>query len=254
MSFNPITRFANRVDNYVKYRPHYPAEIIDYLKKENVLNNSSVIADIGSGTGFSSELFLANGNTVYGVEPNKEMREAGEKYLSGYKNFISVNGTAENTTLNESSIDIIIAGQAFHWFNLDKTKIEFSRILKKNGYIVLFWNIRKWNDTPLSTEYENLLNKFATDYKEVGHQNIGKKNYDDFFNGKYFSAYFDYSQFFDYEGLKGRLLSSSYAPDEKHPKYRPMLNMLKDTFGKYQVNGKIEFKYTTEVYLGNITK
>ncbi len=137
MSFNSTTRFSNRVDNYVKYRPHYPAAVIDYLKKEKVLKDNYVIADIGSGTGISSELFLKNGNTVYGIEPNKEMREGGEKYLSGFKNFISINGTAEDTTLKENSIDVITAGQAFHWFDMVKAKKEFKRILKTNGYVVL---------------------------------------------------------------------------------------------------------------------
>lgn len=252
MNLNPTTRFSNRVDNYIKYRPHYPEEIIGWLKKENVLNNSSVIADIGSGTGISSELFLKNGNTVYGVEPNKEMREAGEKYLSEYKNFISVNGTAEKTALDENSIDIITAGQAFHWFNFEESKREFKKILKKNGYIVLFWNIRQWNDSPLSIDYENILNEFATDYKEVGHQNISKKNYDVFFEGKYFVTHFDNIQFLDYDGLKGRLLSSSYVPDEKHTNYIPMLNRLREIFDIHQTDGKIELKYNTEVYCGKI--
>jgi SAM-dependent methyltransferase len=252
MSLNPTTRFSNRAENYLKYRPHYPAEIIDYLKKENVLNSNSVIADIGSGTGFSSELFLKNGNTVYGIEPNKEMREAGEIYLSGYKKFVSVNGTAENTTLIENSIDIITAGQAFHWFNFDKAKREFNRIIKSNGYIVLFWNIRQWNDSNLSIDYEKLLNEFATDYKEVGHQNISKKNYDVFFKGRYSVNYFDNIQLLDYDGLKGRLLSSSYVPDENHPNYKPMINRLKEIFDKYHKEGKVEIKYIAEVYCGKI--
>jgi SAM-dependent methyltransferase len=252
MSFNPITRFSNRVDSYLKYRPHYPAEITDYLKKENVLNNSSVIADIGSGTGFSSELFLANGNTVYGVEPNKEMREAGEKYLSEYKNFISIDGTAENTTLNSESSDLITAGQAFHWFDIAKTKKEFMRILKPEGYVVLIWNQRRSDDPALSIDYEELLNEFGTDYKEIGHRKISKKNYEEFFDKGYTLTNFNNRQLLDYDGFKGRLLSSSYAPDEKHPNYLPMLDELKKIFDSHQKNGKVEIKYITEVYCGKI--
>lgn len=251
-AFNSTTRFSNRVDNYIKYRPHYPAVIIDYLKTENILTNDSVIADIGSGTGILTELFLKNGNKVYGVEPNKEMREAGEIYLSKFKNFISVEGTAEDTTLKANTINVITAGQAFHWFDMIKAKKEFRRILKTNGYVVLIWNIRSGKDTALSIDYDELLNEFGTDYKEVGHRNISRKNYDEFFNGKFALTNFSNRQLLDYDGFKGRLLSSSYAPDEKHPNYLPMLNKLKRIFDNNKKDGKVEIKYTTEVYLGKI--
>jgi len=138
LSHNSTTRFSNKVENYIKYRPHYPKAVIDYLKSENILKNDSVIADIGSGTGISAEMFLKNGSTVYGVEPNKEMREAAERLMSNYKNFISVNGTAEVTSLGIHSIDLIVAAQAFHWFDLDKTKAEFKRILKPKGMLYCY--------------------------------------------------------------------------------------------------------------------
>jgi ubiquinone/menaquinone biosynthesis C-methylase UbiE len=251
-AFNSTTRFSNRVDNYVKYRPHYPAVIIDYLKKENVLKNDSVIADIGSGTGILTEIFLKNGNAVYGIEPNKDMREAGEKYLSGYKNFISINGTAEDTTLKENSIDVISAAQAFHWFNIEKSKKEFSRILKTGGYVVLIWNLRRSDDPGLSVDYEELLEEFGTDYKEVGHREISKKNYEWFFDGKYTLTNFSNRQLLDYDGFKGRLLSSSYAPDERHPNYLPILDKLKKIFDSHQNEGKVEIKYISEVFWGKI--
>ncbi len=252
MNFDPTARFSNRVENYVKYRPHYPEAIIEYLKNEKVLKYDSVIADIGSGTGILTELFLKNGNTVYGIEPNKEMREAGEKYLSGYKNFISINGTAEDTTFKENSIDVITAGQAFHWFNIDESKKEFNRIFKTGGYVVLVWNNRRSDDPALSIDYEELLNEFGTDYKEIGHRKINKKDYEGFFNGKYTLKNFGNRQMLDYDGFKGRLLSSSYAPDEKHPNYLPMLDKLKKIFDSNQKDGKVEIKYISEVYCGKI--
>lgn len=252
MNLNPTTRFSNRAENYLKYRPHYPEAIIKYLKTENVLKNDSVIADIGSGTGFSSELFLKNGNTVYGVEPNKEMREAGENYLSEYKNFTSINGTAENTTLDKNSIDIITAGQAYHWFDINKFKKEIKRIAKVNVYTVLFWNIRNLKNAGFSNDYENLLNEFGTDYKQVGHHNISKGNYNEFFEGEFHSDKFDNEQWVDFEGLKGRLLSSSYVPEKNHPNYIPMIEKLKEMFHKHQVSGQLEFNYVTEVYWGRI--
>ena len=140
-------RFSNRVENYVKYRPNYPKKIISFLEKEIGLSSSSIIADIGSGTGISSEMFLKNGNIVYGVEPNKEMREAAERLLAEHPNFKSINGTAEDTTLAANSIDILSAGQAFHWFDVIKTEIEFKRILKNGGWVVLVWNERETNSS-----------------------------------------------------------------------------------------------------------
>jgi len=249
---NPTTRFSSRAENYLKYRPHYPYEIVDYLKKESVLNDKSLVADIGSGTGFSAELFLKNGNRVYGVEPNKEMRGAGEKYLSSYKNFISIEGTAENTTLEPNSIDIITAGQAFHWFNFTKTRDEFRRIAKPDGYLVLIWNVRQFIDSGFGVDYEKLLTEFGTDYKEVEHKTITTRDYDNFYPGNYKTANFQNKQMLDFEGLKGRLLSSSYAPDENNPNYAPMIKRLKEIFDKHRENGTVRLKYTTEVYYGKI--
>src|SRR5258708_9080998 len=137
------SRFSDRVEDYVKYRPRYPQQIIEVLENKIELNVGSVVADIGSGTGISTGLFLNNGNKVFAVEPNKEMREAAESIYLKESNFISVNGTAEKSNLEERSIDIIFSAQAFHWFNARETKNEFNRILKPNGHIVLVWNIRK---------------------------------------------------------------------------------------------------------------
>jgi SAM-dependent methyltransferase len=249
---NPTIRFSNRAENYVKYRPHYPDKIIDYLKTKEVLKSDSVISDIGSGTGFSSELFLKNGNIVYGIEPNKEMRKEGEKYLSLFRNFVSVNGSAENTTLKPKSIDIITAGQAFHWFDFPKAKKEFKRISKPGAFLVLIWNKRKFNESGLNRDYENLLIEFGTDYKEVAHRSITKNDYDNFFEGKYITANFYNEQLLDFTGLKGRLLSSSYVPDESKPVYSAMIKELKMIFIKYSIKGKVLIQYTTGIYYGKI--
>ena len=114
---DPTKRFSNRVENYLKYRPRYPAAIIPLLESECGLTPETLVADVGSGTGFLTELFLKHGNRVLGVEPNAEMRSAGERLLAKYPTFCSVNAMAEATTLADSSIDLIIAGQAFHWFD-----------------------------------------------------------------------------------------------------------------------------------------
>ena len=245
-------RFSDRVENYIKYRPHYPLEIIPFLAKEIGLTPSSIIADIGSGTGISAEIFLKNGNTVYAIEPNKEMREGGEKILNDFPKFRSFNGTAEATTLPDGSIDSIIAGQAFHWFNVDKAKIEFKRILRPAGWVVLIWNERATNTSQFLQAYEDFLNTFGTDYKEVNHVNI-YRSIDNFFgqNG-YQLRSFPNRQIFEYDGLEGRLLSSSYTPSLDDPTYLPMLQELQKLFDKYQQDNSVIFEYTTKVYYGQL--
>jgi ubiquinone/menaquinone biosynthesis C-methylase UbiE len=252
--YDPKKRFSSRVEKYIKYRPSYPQEIIEFLKERKILTVTSVVADIGSGTGILSELFLKEGNLVYGVEPNIDMRKAGENLLNKYSNFLSIDGSAEITNLDHESIDIITAGQAFHWFDLEKARIEFSRILKKGGWITLIWNRRKKHTNEFLKEYEKLLLKYGTDYQAI---EKSKLDFDKFFGGsksniKYKTARFDNYQLFDYNSLKGRLLSTSYIPLENHPSFNAMLVDLEGLFNKHQKDGKIKFEYNTEVIYGQL--
>src|SRR5437763_17045747 len=105
---DPTKRFSNRVGNYIKYRPDYSGAVIDLLTEECRLTQQSIIADIGSGTGILSELFLKNGNRVFGIEPNLPMREAGEKSIEQYPKFVSREGFAEATTLSNHSVDFVV--------------------------------------------------------------------------------------------------------------------------------------------------
>ena len=247
---DPENRFSSRVDNYVRFRPGYPKEILAMLKSECGLNSHSVIADIGSGTGKLTELFLANGNAVFGVEPNRDMREAGERLLKGFPNFTSVAASAEETTLPNAGVDFIAAGQAFHWFDRDRCRKEFARILKPGGWIVLVWNDRKTETTPFLVEYEKLLQTFAIDYSKVDHKQIDDEVVREFFGHAPLKKAFPSGQAFDYEGLKGRLLSSSYAPEKGQPGHDEMLRELERLFHAHQENGRVEFAYDTVVYYG----
>jgi len=247
---DPKNRFSSRVDNYVRFRPGYPKEILVMLKSECGLNSHSVIADIGSGTGKLTELFLENGNRVFGVEPNRDMREAGERLLKVFPNFTSVAASAEETTLPNASADFIAAGQAFHWFDRDRCRKEFARILKPGGWIVLVWNDRKTETTPFLVEYEKLLQTYATDYSKVDHKQIDDDVVKDFFGYAPSKKAFPSGQAFDYEGLQGRLLSSSYAPEKGQPGHDEMLRELERLFHAHQENGRVEFAYDTVVYYG----
>jgi SAM-dependent methyltransferase len=243
-------RFTGRVENYIKYRPGYPKEVIETLKAECGLTADSVIADIGSGTGILAEMFLQNGNLVYGVEPNREMREAGERLLGGYSNFRSIAAKAEATTLDDDSVDFITAGQSFHWFDRTAAKVEFERILKPDGWIVLIWNERLVT-TRFLVEYEQLLRSYSIDYEQVDHRRIDPDVMRDFFGSDRFRRErFRNVQVFDYEGLRGRLVSSSYSPEPGHPNYQPMIEQLKKIFQTYQDDGKVVVEYQTMTYFG----
>jgi SAM-dependent methyltransferase len=249
---DPTKRFSNRVENYLKYRPRYPREIIPLLKKDCSLTRHALIADIGSGTGFLAELFLQNGNRVIGVEPNAEMRAAGEQMLAQYEDFTSVEATAENTTLPDSSVDFVTAGQAFHWFDREQTRPEFARILKPDGWVVIVWNGYKPERTPLLKGYHEVLLRYGTDYRDVRRE-IESTELDKLFAvGEYKVAQFEFQQRFDFEGFKGRILSASYAPQPGEPNYEPMLNELREVFESNQKDGTVVFDYDTEVYYGRI--
>jgi SAM-dependent methyltransferase len=248
--FDPTKRFSNRVQNYLKYRPRYPSEIISLLEKECALTRDSVIADVGSGTGFLSELFLGNGNRVFGVEPNAEMRAAGERPLADYPNFVSIDATAEATTLPDSSVDLITAGQAFHWFDREKARVEFQRILKPDGWVVIVWNTFPTGRSALVKAYDDVLVRYGTDYREVAKE-IEDSGIEKFFSpGECKRARFDFQQTFDWEGFKGRLLSASYAPNADSADYEPMLGDLRQVFDSHQKNERVVFDYDTVVYYG----
>lgn len=250
-------RFSDRVDNYVKYRPHYPAEVIDFLKSEKIIFENAVVADIGSGTGISAELFLKNNYKVFGVEPNEPMREAAERILQNYsdsKLFISVNGKAEATALENNCVDVIVCAQAFHWFNNDAFKNECKRILKPSGQVVLMWNDRRTDTTDFLKVYEDFLQMFGTDYKVINHKNTQETSqFDNFFGKENYKekSFYNY-QDVDFTGLKGRVLSSSYMPNEEHKDFEFMIYCLKKIFMRYQENGVVRLDYDTKIYYGQL--
>ncbi len=243
-----VDRFNNRVANYVKYRPHYPREIIAFLEAECGLTHETVIADVGCGTGISTALFLENCNKVYGVEPNSAMREAAVEFLKDFPDFTPIDGTSSATTLKDDSVDMIVAAQAFHWFDAGPTRAEFKRILKPEGYVVLIWNERQLDTTPFHVEYEAFLLKYARDYQRVRHENIAANELTGFFQSEYGSATFANSQTFEFDGLKGRMLSASYMPSEEHEIFPEMIAELQALFAKHAENGKIRVLYDTNVY------
>jgi trans-aconitate methyltransferase len=248
----PTIRFSNRVENYVKYRPSYPPAVVELLRAACGLTADSVVADVGSGTGILSKLLLETGCQVYGVEPNAEMRAAGKELLADSANFTSVDGTAEATTLPTHGVDLIVVGQAFHWFQPQPTRAEFERILKPGGWVALIWNERLEN-TPFLVAYEKLLQTFGTDYEQTKHRNVDPAAIQVFYGSQPVERQvFDNQQTFDWEGLYGRALSSSYVPAPEHPNHAAFVVTLKAIFDQFQKDGQVAFDYETVVYYGQL--
>jgi ubiquinone/menaquinone biosynthesis C-methylase UbiE len=246
-------RFSSRVDNYSKYRPSYPPAVVGLLAAECGLTPGALVADIGAGTGLLAELFLKNGNRVFGVEPNREMREAGARLLADYSRYTSIDGTAEATTLGDKSVDIITAGQAFHWFDRGKARAEFARILQPGGWVALVWNERRVDSTPFLAAYEQLLRTYSSEYETLNHRQVDQQMIAAFFKpGTFRSQTFENRQIFDFEGVKGRLLSSSYTPEPSQPTHQPMLDELAAMVRAHQVDGSVAFEYDTNVYYGQL--
>jgi ubiquinone/menaquinone biosynthesis C-methylase UbiE len=270
-------RFSSRVADYVRYRPGYPAALIEVLRVECGLRPEHSVADVGSGTGILTRLFLENSNQVFGIEPNEEMRLAGEKFLSAYKNFSSVCGSAEATTLPNASVDFVTVAQAFHWFEPNATRREFLRILKPQGWVVVIWNDRRISETAFGRAYEDLLVRYGTDYTEVKEAYPEEKDMENYFGvsveslGSYGGKKrskdrplqmqevngvrrFELSNFqeVDFDGLAGRVRSSSYAPRAGDKKFAPMMAALRELFDANQKSGRVRVEYTTQIYFGRL--
>lgn len=241
------TRFSDKVEDYVKYRPKYPAQILELLREEIGLDKKHVIADIGSGTGFSSELFIANDNKVFAVEPNNEMRIAAERNFSGNQNFISINGSAEKTGLQKGSVDMIFCGQAFHWFDKILARTEFERILKPHGHIVLAWNERDEKDN-FQEKIGRMLNKNIPEYKNATDEKIAEDEMVKFFSPKTLhKKVLKNFQTFDLDGLKGRLKSSSYFP-KSGVEYERLIKEIEELFYRFEENNVVDFNYETNIF------
>ncbi len=246
-------RFGNRVGAYDTGRPRYPAALVDALA--DGLPAGATIADIGSGTGLLSRPFVERGLRVLAVEPNEPMRRAAEASLERLPGFTSLDGTAEATGLEAASVDLIVVGQAFHWFDRAAARREFARILKPGASVALVWNDRLSDSSPFMGDYEALLRRFGTDYAQVEHRNLRPAQLSRFFGeqGCRLRA-FDNPQWLDWDALQARLNSSSYVPEPGHPEHAPMLAHLRQLFDRHQQEGRVRFDYDTLLYLAPLSR
>jgi SAM-dependent methyltransferase len=242
------------VENYVRFRPGYPAALVHLLARESALTPDSTIADLGSGTGLLSTAFLSAGYSVLGIEPNREMRLAGDALLAAYHRYRSIDATAESTTLPDQSVHLAVAGQAFHWFQVDKARREWSRILKPAGIAALIWNERH-TASPFMREVEDLIDNYATAFDKDGSIREGGRGRIGLFFGPspFHLDEFPNTQQFGLEGLLGRVASISYVPHATDPQYPEMAAALARLLDRYQRDGQVSFEYRTKVYWGTLT-
>lgn len=249
---NPTTRFSNTVEHYAKYRPAYPVAVINLLKKEGQLKPGAIVADIGSGTGIFTKLLLDHQYKVLSIEPNAQMREKAEQRLADYANFMSINATAEETGLSSHSVDSITAATAFHWFDKEKVKKEFNRILKPGGLCMLIWIVRVLEASPLMAQFEELLNQYGVDYTEVHPNKIYEEEIQKFFAPiSIHFAEFGHQQKLDKNSFLGHLLSISSTPKSGQPNYEAMMQTASNLFEAHQKEGSVEFIYSTKCYYGH---
>ena len=252
---DPMARFSDRAESYAQYRPHYSHDVVHALQQACNLDPGHRIADVGCGPGLLAEVFLQNGNRVIGIEPNREMRIAGEKYLAAYPNFSMEDGSAESTTLADASVDFVAAGQAFHWFKPVETRTEFARILKSGGWAVLVWHDRDVDSTPFLRAYEAFVREFGIDYEQVTHKYLASYSaLERFFapNAMTLIRQHNYQRL-DFDGLRGRLLSSSYIP-KSGERYHAMMQALPQLYEEHAGDDRVVLEYDTKIYYGHLDR
>ena len=246
-------RFTGRVESYRQFRPRYPDAVVALLASACGLTAASTIADVAAGTGLLSEVFLQQGYEVVAVEPNNEMRAACETLVSMYSRLRCVAGAAEATGLPSRSFDLITVAQALHWFDLERARAEFARILRPGGWCAVIYNERRLGGDGFHDGYEKILHEFGIDYEVVQRQHLTADQMDRFFSpSSVRCAGFSNAQLLTLDGLTGRMVSSSYMPKPGHARHAAMLDAIAGLFEGYQVDGVVRLEYECAVSYGLI--
>jgi ubiquinone/menaquinone biosynthesis C-methylase UbiE len=250
---NATRRFSGRVEAYRRYRPRYPRGIIPRLQELCGLTPASIVADIGAGTGMLAELFLENSNRVFAVEPNPEMRAACEELVASYPNLTCIDGTAEETGLPDDSVDFVAVGRAFHWFEQEKCRAEFARILRAEGWVVLAGMGPRKGADPVARDHESVLREYGLDYAALRERyNLGDAARKFFAGGAMQEAEFPGAEKMTYEELEGHTASLSVTPQSGHPRFSAMQRALKDFFARHQSEGKVRLPMNCRIYAGQL--
>jgi len=249
---NATTRFSTKAEVYAKARPRYPAFVVAFLESQGVLQPGSTIVDLGSGTGLSAQPFVEAGYAVIGVEPNDPMRTEGDKFLAHYRNFRSVKGSSEATTLPDQSTDVVLAAQVFHYFDIDKTRLEAQRILRPPGWFVAMWNHRNHQSTELHRQYEAILRRYCPEYLILADLYRSPTRAAAFYTHGYHDATLPNQQQLSWELFEARIESSSYIPKPNQPEYAPFMAEMKQLFDTHAHDGLVQFDLEIWIHWGQL--
>jgi ubiquinone/menaquinone biosynthesis C-methylase UbiE len=249
---NPTARFSDRAEIYHNSRPHYPRGILTVLEEQCGFTAGSLVVDVGAGTGLLAELFLQNGNSVVAVEPNGAMRSALTTLRSSYPRLTPVEGTAEAIPFGDHSANFITAGTAFHWFDIPTVRLEFPRVLKPGGWVVITVNDRRLGPEPFLAEYEQLLARFGRDFAEVRGRHDPRREEEFFAPGHFRTVILENHQQMDLPTLEGRILSSSYMPLPGEAPYPELHAEIVSLFERHQRKGRVEMQYDCRVRYGQV--
>ena len=242
-------RFSDRVEAYLAGRPRYPAELASHLEAMGALPHVGIVADIGVGTGLSAECFLAAGHRVIGFEPNAPMRAAGVEYLARFPAYEARDGTAEATGLAPGSVDMVIAGQAFHWFEPARFRAESLRILRPGGWGALIWNDRDLAGTPFLAGYEALMLEYGNEYQTIRYRHLGTDAIAVYFGGRAPApAEFPHQREMDWSALTALSGSASYLPAPGQARHVELMVALRALFDATAAGGSVEMRYTCRVH------
>lgn len=249
-----VGRFAGRTEDYVRGRPDYPPELFDEIVRLAAPRPGDRVADLGAGTGISSAPWLERGFEVVAVEPDAAMRAAAMARLGGHRGFRAVDGRAEATGLPDASVSLVFAAQAFHWFEPVATRAELRRILRDPPWVALVWNARRSTGSPFIAGYEALLDRFGTDYHQVGHRGVDPARLAALFGGPFETRRYANYQDLDWPGLRARLLSSSYVPADGEPRHDEMMNGLEELWRTHRHAERVRLDYDCDLFLGRLAE
>lgn len=240
---NPCGRFSDRVRDYVRYRPDYPAAAFDHMLAGLATGPGCVVADVGAGTGIATRALAARGVRVLAVEPNAEMRAAAEPHpLVEWRD-----GSAEHTGLPDASVQLVLCAQAFHWFRAPEALAEFQRVLAPGGRLALLWNTRSADDA-FTAGYTAAIRAVSGDHAaEMRPFDAGVVSAEGRFEPAAL-ARFDHAQRTDLTGLVGRATSASYVPKQGEP-FERLQGLLAALHERHRdADGFVTLRYVTELW------